>query len=200
MHFYILTLFPEMVMGLVSHSILGRAKRAGKITVTPVDIRDFSENKHNRADDYPYGGGCGMVMAAPPIYRAYQSIPRPVRTLLLTPAGRRFDTAFAHELSKESAIAMICGHYEGIDLLGILSFPAAKYRQGLCLMRFRAFCPACWAMQIPPATRAFLPGCLSTRNIRGRQNIWGFLFLRCFFPETMLKLPNGGTKGLLLKQ
>lgn len=117
MKFHILTLFPEMITGGLSHSILKRALSAGLIELDCVNIRDFSGNRHNQVDDAPYGGGAGMVICAQPVYDAYQSIGTEAgtRVIYTTPHGRRFDQALARELSMEKSLVLLCGHYEGID-------------------------------------------------------------------------------------
>ena len=120
MKFIILTLFPEMIKQGLSHSVIGRAVRDGVICVEAVDIRDFTENKHRQADDYPYGGGCGMVMKPEPVHRAYlhaAGLCEKHRVLLMSPRGKTFDQEMAKDLSQaqSEAVIIICGHYEGID-------------------------------------------------------------------------------------
>lgn len=117
MNFHVLTLFPEMIEQGLSTSITGRAMDSGLISLNTVNIRDFAENKHNHVDDYPYGGGAGMVMAAGPVYRAYESIKNRVspRVIYLTPQGKVFNQKIAEEFSKEEDLVFLCGHYEGID-------------------------------------------------------------------------------------
>lgn len=122
MKFYVMTLFPEMIEDATKVSILGRAINNNLISIDAINIRDFSENKHMKVDDYPYGGGAGMVMQAMPIYKAYQSIidnsqnkdKRP-RVLYMTPQGKVFNQKMAEELAKEDELIFLCGHYEGID-------------------------------------------------------------------------------------
>jgi len=114
----VLTLFPEMITETLSHSIMGRAMREQKISLNAVNIRDFANNKQNHVDDYPYGGGVGMVMQAQPIYDAYKSIisdGKKVRVFYMTPQGKTFTQEMARELSKEEELVFLCGHYEGID-------------------------------------------------------------------------------------
>lgn len=116
--FFVLTLFPEMIEQTLSHSIMGRAQRDGYIQVEAINIRDFTLNKQKHVDDYPYGGGAGMVMQAQPIYDAYQSIAekaKGARVVYMTPQGRPFTQRIAEELSKEENLVFLCGHYEGID-------------------------------------------------------------------------------------
>ncbi|MBR7163779.1 MAG: tRNA (guanosine(37)-N1)-methyltransferase TrmD [Clostridia bacterium] len=114
-----LTLFPDMMKGVLDESIIGRATKAGILDIRYTNIRDFAENKHNRVDDTPYGGGMGMVMQAGPIYRAYQSVmetaeKRP-KVIYMSPQGRVFNQEIAKELAKESHLVFLCGHYEGVD-------------------------------------------------------------------------------------
>lgn len=116
--FYVLTLFPEMIDAALSHSIIGRAVNEGIINVEAVNIRDFSKDKHRHVDDYPYGGGAGMVMQPQPIYDAYKSIEEKsgkARVVYMSPQGKRFNQKIAEELSKEESIILLCGHYEGVD-------------------------------------------------------------------------------------
>lgn len=134
MHFHILTLFPDMVMDGLNTSITGRAVKNGHITIDATNIRDFAENKHGHVDDYPYGGGAGMVMQPGPVYRAYEHVRNTInerrlvgedtsfskgtdkpRVIYMTPQGRVFNQSVAEELAKEEDIVLLCGHYEGID-------------------------------------------------------------------------------------
>ena len=121
MNFHVLTLFPEMIKQGLNTSITKRAIEKEHIHLNTIDIRDFSENKHNRVDDYPYGGGAGMVMAPGPVVRAYRHIcdeiktDKRVRVIYLTPQGKVFNQEMAKEFSKEEDLIFLCGHYEGID-------------------------------------------------------------------------------------
>ncbi|MBQ1871161.1 MAG: tRNA (guanosine(37)-N1)-methyltransferase TrmD [Lachnospiraceae bacterium] len=119
MKFTILTLFPEMVMSGLNESIIGRAKEKGIIDIEAVNIRDYTEDKHKKVDDYPYGGGAGMVMQAQPIYDAHKAVTAnmegTVRTVYLTPQGRTFNQDMAVELAKTDNLVLLCGHYEGVD-------------------------------------------------------------------------------------
>lgn len=116
--FFVLTLFPEMIEQTLSHSIMGRAQRDGLISIEATNIRDYTLNKQKHVDDYPYGGGAGMVMQGQPIYDAYQSLmPRAkgARVVYMTPQGRPFTQRVAEELAQEESLVFLCGHYEGVD-------------------------------------------------------------------------------------
>ena len=119
MNYHILTLFPQMVLDGLHTSIIGRAEEKGLLHIEAVDIRDYAENKHNRVDDYPYGGGAGMVMQPGPVYGAWKAladrIGKKPRLIYLTPQGRVFDQAMAEEFAREEDLVFLCGHYEGID-------------------------------------------------------------------------------------
>ena len=119
MNFYILTLFPEMIDDAVNCSITGRAIKDGKISVKTINIRDFADNDYGQVDDYPYGGGAGMVMMAPPIYFAYQSIVDEIgyepRVVYMTPQGKILKQSDAKSFSDEKDLVILCGHYEGVD-------------------------------------------------------------------------------------
>ena len=117
--FHILTLFPEMVLDGLNTSIIGRAIEAGLLEIDAVNIRDYSTNKHMKVDDYPYGGGAGLVMQPEPVYRAYEDLTKDMkkkpRVVYLTPQGTTFHQEMAKELAKEEELVFLCGHYEGID-------------------------------------------------------------------------------------
>lgn len=119
MNFHVMTLFPEMIEQGLNTSITGRAIKNGVITLNAVNIRDFTEDKHRHVDDYPYGGGAGMVMQPQPVYDCYAHITKNMakkpRVIYMTPQGRVFSQAIAEELSKEDDLIFLCGHYEGID-------------------------------------------------------------------------------------
>ena len=123
MNFHILTLFPEMVEQGLNTSILKRAREASLIGVHAVNIRDYTLNKHGKTDDYPYGGGAGMLMQAQPVYDAYQAVIKKLgtsqgqktRVVYLTPQGKTFTQKMAQDFSREENLIFLCGHYEGID-------------------------------------------------------------------------------------
>lgn len=117
--FDVLTLFPSMFEAVLGDSIIGRARENGLLEMNFIDIRDFSDNKHRKVDDYPYSGGGGMLMNPQPVYDAYMSVAgeldyKPL-TIYMSPQGRVFNQSAAIELSKEEHIILLCGHYEGID-------------------------------------------------------------------------------------
>ena len=119
MKFYVLTLFPQMITDGLNIIITGRAIAKGAMSVEAVDIRDYAVNKHMKVDDYPYGGGAGMVMQAEPVCRAYDALAAEIgkrpRVVYMTPQGHTFNQDMAKEFSKEEELVILCGHYEGID-------------------------------------------------------------------------------------
>lgn len=119
MKFHVLTLFPEMIDFCMKTSIIGRAITNGHIAVSAVNIRDYTENKHKKVDDYTYGGGAGMLMQAQPIHDAYLAVKTQMksapRVIYVTPQGKLFDQETAKELALEEDIVLLCGHYEGVD-------------------------------------------------------------------------------------
>ena len=126
MNFHILTLFPDMVMQGLNTSIIGKAVEKGLLSIEAVNIRDYTENKHGKVDDYPYGGGAGMLMQAQPVYDAWKAVAdrvagaengekKRIRTIYVTPQGPTFTQTMAKELAQEEDLVFLCGHYEGID-------------------------------------------------------------------------------------
>src|ERR1700686_2962042 len=115
MHFDIFTLFPEMFQGPFSESILKRAQERGLLSVALHNIRDATTDKHHVVDDYPYGGGAGMVMKPDPIFASVEGVYQGGPIILMTPQGRVFNQQIARELAQEPRITLLCGHYEGID-------------------------------------------------------------------------------------
>ena len=121
MQFYIMTLFPEMVMNGLNTSIIGRAMSKELLSIEAVNIRDYAFNKHHSVDDYPYGGGAGMLMQAEPVYQCYKAIEEKIgtqkkpRVVYLSPQGKTFNQTMAEEFAKEEELIFLCGHYEGID-------------------------------------------------------------------------------------
>ena len=114
MKFNILTLFPEMFDSL-NYSILGRAIDKNIININTINIRDFSEDKHKKVDDTPYGGGAGMVIRADVVYNAYCSIKAPGKVIYMSPRGKKLSNSVIKDVVKEKNIIILCGHYEGID-------------------------------------------------------------------------------------
>ena len=119
MNFHILTLFPEMVMNGLNTSIIGRAISQETLSIEAINIRDYAFNKHKSVDDYPYGGGAGMLMQAEPVYQAYTAVAEKLtktpRVIYLSPQGQVFNQKMAEELATEDELVLLCGHYEGID-------------------------------------------------------------------------------------
>ena len=125
MRFDIMTLFPDLVGTVLGESIIGRAQSGGHISVNTYNIRDYSEDKHRRVDDTPYGGGKGMLMAAPPIYNCYSAVTERIkneekenfnqRVIYMSPKGKVLDQNMAKRLSEYDGLVILCGHYEGVD-------------------------------------------------------------------------------------
>lgn len=120
MNFHVMTLFPKMIEDGLNTSITGRAIKEGLINLNCVDIREYTTDKHGHVDDYPYGGGAGMVMQAQPIYDCYMDIVKKnniqkPRVVFLTPTGSVFNQQMSRELAREDDIIFLCGHYEGVD-------------------------------------------------------------------------------------
>ncbi|MEG1848359.1 MAG: tRNA (guanosine(37)-N1)-methyltransferase TrmD [Lachnospiraceae bacterium] len=133
MRFHVLTLFPDMVLDGLHTSVIGRAVEKGCVQIEAVNIRDYTEEKHKKVDDYPYGGGAGMLMQAQPVYDAYLAVAdgiergrtssaptdtarcHPTRVVYVTPQGSVFNQNMAEELAQEEDLVILCGHYEGID-------------------------------------------------------------------------------------
>ena len=120
MNYYVMTLFPELIINAMNESIMGRAAKKNIISVEAVNIRDYAQNVHRQVDDYIYGGGSGMLMQAEPVWLAYQDIikktgKKNTRVLYMSPQGRTFNQSYAQALSKNENIIFLCGHYEGID-------------------------------------------------------------------------------------
>ncbi len=126
MNFHVMTLFPEMIEQGMNTSITGRAIAKGLLSLETINIRDYSVTGNGRIDDYPYGGGAGMVMQAEPIYRAYEDLRSRItddpakdtehlRVIYLTPQGRVFHQEMAQEMAREEHLIFLCGHYEGVD-------------------------------------------------------------------------------------
>lgn len=134
--YYVMTLFPEMIESAASASIIGRAAEDGLLRIRPVNIRDFTKDRHRHVDDAPYGGGAGMLMQVQPIYDCFRHITEEIghtpRVLYMSPQGRVFDQRLAEELSREEELIFLCGHYEGVDeraleLLGCESLSIGDY-------------------------------------------------------------------------
>ncbi len=119
MRFHVLTLFPQMILDGLNTSITGRAIENGLMSVEAINIRDYADNKHMKVDDYPYGGGAGLVMQAAPVCGAYDALAKRLgkrpRVVYMTPQGYTFNQKMAHDFAKEEDLVLLCGHYEGID-------------------------------------------------------------------------------------
>lgn len=175
MKFYILTLFPEMVVNGLATSIIGRAAEKGILEIEAVNIRDYTADKHKRVDDYPYGGGAGMVMQAQPVYDAYRAVNEraghALRCVYLTPQGSLFTQAQAKEFALEEELVLLCGHYEGIDER-VLSEIVTDYVSIGDYVLTGGELPA---MVLVDAIARMVPGVLSNRESAERESLEGNL-------------------------
>ncbi len=160
----ILTLFPEMLEAVLGDSIIGRAREKGIIELNFVDIRDYTENKHRKVDDYPFSGGGGMLMQAQPVYDAYMSVAKDLDykpfTIYMSPQGKVFDQPAAIEFSKKEHIVILCGHYEGIDQRVIDEIVDMEVSLGDFVLTGGEIA----AMAVADATARLIPGVLATED------------------------------------
>ncbi|MDR2133375.1 MAG: tRNA (guanosine(37)-N1)-methyltransferase TrmD [Clostridiales Family XIII bacterium] len=131
MKIQVLTLFPAMFAPVLGESILGRARERGDLDVEIIDIRPFSTDKHRKTDDYPFGGGAGMVLMPQPVFDALERLGTEGKRLVCpSPKGRRLDQELVRELAREDALLLLCGHYEGIDRRVLEAFPFEEISVG----------------------------------------------------------------------
>ena len=160
----ILTLFPEMFDAVLKNSIIGRAVENGILEINCVQIRDFAFNKHRQVDDYPYGGGQGMVMQAEPIFLAYKSVCEGLgykpKTIYMSPQGKTFRQSTAKRLSKERHLVILCGHYEGVDQRVLDEIVDAEISVGDFVLTGGEIA----AMAVVDATARMLPGVLACED------------------------------------
>ena len=185
MNFHILTLFPDMVMQGLGTSIIGRAVNNGLLSIEAVNIRDYAFNKHQSVDDYPYGGGAGMLMQAEPVYQAYEAIAEKVkkkpRVVYLSPQGATFSQTMAEELAKEEELVLLCGHYEGIDERVLEEIVTDYVSIGDYVL----------TMMYPQNLNLFRMICWNIRSIRDPRNGMGKKFRRFFCPDITPILKSG---------
>ena len=160
----ILTLFPAMLESVLGDSIIGRACEKGILELNFIDIRDYTENKHRKVDDYPFSGGGGMLMQAQPVYDAYMSVAKDLDykplTIYMSPQGKVFNQAVAMELSKEKHIVILCGHYEGIDQRVIDEIVDMEISLGDFVLTGGEIA----AMAVADATARLIPGVLASED------------------------------------
>ena len=169
--FTVLTLFTDMIRNCMSTSIMGRAVENGLISCDMVDIRDFSENKHNRVDDYPYGGGAGMVMEPGPVVSACEYAKglhpgKKSKVIYLSPIGRTFSQAIARELAREESLIFLCGHYEGIDERAL----TAEVDEYISLGDFVLTGGELPALAVMDAVSRLIPGVLNNDESAGEES------------------------------
>ena len=189
MNFHVLTLFPEMIEQGVNTSITGRAITKGLLSLEAINIRDFAFNKHQKVDDYPYGGGAGMLMQAEPVYLSYESIVerigRKPRVIFLTPQGKTFNQNMAKEFALEEDLVFLCGHYEGIDER-VLEEIVTDYVSIGDYVLTGGELPA---MVMMDSISRMVPGVLNNGMEKK--------FRRCCFPDIMQMWINGEESSLL---
>ena len=198
MQYRIMTLFPQMFPGIMDASILGRAKESGLIGWKTFDIREYTRDKHKRVDDYPYGGGAGMVMQAEPVYRCYEAVTRelghtPKRVIYMTPQGRVFDQKMAEEFAKEEELVFLCGHYEGIDERVLEEIVTDAVSVGDYVMTGGEL-PA---MAVMDAVSRLVPGVLNNEDSARNESFSDGLleYPQYCFPDITRRLRSGGGKN-----
>ena len=203
----ILTIFPEMFDSVLSSSILGRAREQGLIDVSCVDIRPYSDRKHKNTDDYPFGGGAGMVMLAQPIMDAMADVTGPDfhgRRIYLGPRGKTLTTALARALAREEELVLLCGHYEGVDQRALDTCVDEEISIGDYILTGGELA----AMVLTDCVARFIPGvlgsaearrrspsrmaCWNIRSIPVRGSCGAWRCRRCCFPATMRRSAPGG--------
>lgn len=201
MNFHILTLFPDMVERGLNTSIIGRAVGKGLLNIETVNIRDYTLDRHKKVDDYPYGGGAGMVMQAQPIYDAWQAVAQKIgrkpRTVYLTPQGNTFQQEMAKDYAKEEDLVLLCGHYEGIDervleeivtdyvSIGDYVLTGGELPAMVMVDAISRMVPGVLAMMNPEPQNPLKEIYWNIRSIADRKTGWERKFQLFYFPETM---------------
>ena len=171
----ILTLFPEMFGAVTESSILGRAGDKGILDVNLINIRDFSRDKHNKADDTPFGGGPGMVMLAQPVFDALKSVEAEKKRLIyMSPRGKVMDMKTIEELAEEEELVILCGHYEGIDQRVIDYWKMEEISIGDYILTGGELPAAANQLRMNPS----IPGFLNVINIQSPDSLKAWMFLR----------------------
>ena len=213
MNFHVLTLFPEMIEQGMNTSIIGRAIAGGYLTVQAVNIRDFAFNKHQKVDDYPYGGGAGMLMQAEPVYLAYESVEKKIgkkpRVIYLTPQGKVFRQEMAREFACEEDLVFLCGHYEGIDervleeivtdyvSIGDYVLTGGELPAMVMMDSISRMVPGVLSNQESGETESFSGGLLEYPQYSRPEEWHGRKVPRCFFPAIMQTSMHGDGNSLL---
>jgi tRNA (guanine37-N1)-methyltransferase len=172
MKIQVLTLFPAMFEPAMSESILGRAREKGILDLEIADIRDYTANRHRKTDDYPFGGGAGMVLTPQPIFDALEHMGTEGKRLIyMSPRGRRLDPALVGELAGEKAILLLCGHYEGVDQRVLDHFRMEEISVGDYILTGGEL-PA---MLLIDAVARMLPGVLGNPEAHGEESLYSGL-------------------------
>ena len=191
----ILTLFPEMFSAL-KVSMLGKAEEKGILDINTVDIRNYTLDKHNRADDYPFGGGVGMLMMAEPIFRCLESVEAEKKKIVyMSPKGKILNQETAERLSKEEELVILCGHYEGIDQrvldawdieeisIGDYILTGGDLRQSFWWTLYQDWYPESLEMKNPSEMSRFILAFWNILSILNLGTSAEWLYRRCFFPD-----------------
>lgn len=221
MKYHVLTLFPEMIENTVNTSITGRALKSGKISLHTVNIRDFADNKHMRVDDYPYGGGAGMVMQAEPVFRAYESVRKESqaarqgkkpRCIYLTPQGQVFRQTMVEELAMEEELIFLCGHYEGIDervleevvtdyvSIGDYVLTGGELAAAVMIDAISRFVPGVLNNEESSQFESMQDNLLEYPHYTRPKSGMGKRCPKCFYRQTTAKLRRGGLSSLSKEQ
>lgn len=213
MNYHVLTLFPEMIENGMNTSITGRAITKGLLSLEAINIRDFAFNKHQKVDDYPYGGGAGMLMQAEPVYLSYESIVerigRKPRVIFLTPQGKTFNQNMAKEFALEEDLVFLCGHYEGIDervleeivtdyvSIGDYVLTGGELPAMVMMDSISRMVPGVLNNQESGETESFSGNLLEYPQYSRPEEWHGKKFRRCCFPDIMQMWINGEESSLL---
>ena len=216
MNFHVLTLFPDMIIDGLNTSITGRAIKNGCLSVEAVNIRDYANNKHMKVDDYPYGGGAGLVMQAAPVCAAYDSLVQKIgkkpRVVYMTPQGYTFNQKMAQDFAKEDDLVILCGHYEGIDeralerivtdyvSIGDYVLTGGELPAMVVIDTVSRLVPGVLHNSESAETESFENGLLEYPQYTRPEVFEGKKFRMFFFQDTMQMLKNGDLKSQLKEQ
>lgn len=214
MNFHVMTLFPEMIRSGMDTSIIGRAMASGILSLEAVNIRDYTLDKHKKVDDYPYGGGAGMLMQAQPVYDCYHAIVQRIaesgrkgqkaRVIYVTPQGKTFQQQMAKEFAREEDLIFLCGHYEGIDervleqivtdyvSIGDYVLTGGELPAMVMMDAISRMVPGVLSNEQSGETESFSNDLLEYPQYSRPEYGWKSRCLQCCFREIMKRWMNGG--------